>query len=76
MLTEQIRLAKVNVREEPLVAKLFGIDAIPSYVILQSRDVVDAFKGLTSIEALAADIQALLDENTGGDLRSSSRPES
>jgi thioredoxin 1 len=57
---QHIRLAKVNVIAEPLVADLMCITETPTYVIMLNRDVADAFTGLVSAAALQDIISPLL----------------
>jgi len=51
-------VAKVNVDEEPALAAPFGVQAIPTLVILKGGQVVQRFTGVQSADTLARALEA------------------
>lgn len=51
------RIAQVNVDEEPMLADAFGIQSIPTLVLLQDGKVIDAVRGVVPADALVARIR-------------------
>ncbi|MDR3691681.1 MAG: thioredoxin domain-containing protein [Fimbriimonas sp.] len=42
----QVRVAQVNVDEEPAIAEAFGIKSIPTCVLIRGNAILDAYVGL------------------------------
>jgi len=51
-------VGKVNVDEEPALAQKFGVQAIPTLVILKDGKVVQRFVGVQQAPALVSSLQA------------------
>ena len=60
LLAGEVRVAKVNVDEEPRIADAFGIRGIPTMVLIKEAKVVDVFQGVVPAEALVKRVQAAL----------------
>lgn len=55
-----VRVSQVNVDEEPMLADAFGIQSIPTLVLMQGGKVVDAMRGVVPSGALVARIKEKL----------------
>lgn len=51
------RISQVNVDEEPMLADAFGIQSIPTLVLMQDGKVIDAVQGVVPADALVARIK-------------------
>ena len=56
----KVKVGKVNVDEQPTVAKGYGIDAIPTLLLLKDRKVVDRVVGLRGKQDLKATLDKVL----------------
>ena len=54
----QAIVAKINVDDEPKLAATFGIQAIPTMVVLKGGQVVQRFTGVQDAETLIAAVQS------------------
>jgi thioredoxin len=59
-LAGKVRIAKVNVDDEPGIANAFGIRGIPTMVLIRGAKVVDAFQGVVPAEDLVKRVLAAL----------------
>lgn len=59
-LAGSVRVAQVNVDEEPAIAEAFGIQSIPTLVLLRGGQVVNAVQGVVPASALVPHIEKLL----------------
>ncbi len=59
-----VRVAQVNVDEEPGLAQAFGVRSIPTYVLLQGPKLLEAFIGLAPAQVLVADIRKALEKQS------------
>jgi thioredoxin 1 len=50
----RLKVAKVNIDEEPAIAQAFGVQSIPTLVVLEGRKVVSAAAGARPKAALVA----------------------
>jgi thioredoxin len=55
-----VRVSQVNVDEEPKLADAFGIQSIPTLVLMQDGKVIDAMQGVVPSGALVARIRERL----------------
>jgi len=56
----RMKLVKVNVDESPATARRFGVQAIPTLLVLRHGQVVDRSLGARGVEQLQAWIEPLL----------------
>ncbi|HLK15149.1 MAG TPA: thioredoxin [Fimbriimonadaceae bacterium] len=56
----EVRIAKVNVDDEPALAEAFGVRGIPTFALMKGGKVVDAFSGVMPADALVARIRRSL----------------
>lgn len=56
---ERAKVVKLNVDENPLYAQRYGIMSIPTLMIFKNGTVAKQFIGVTSKEALVAELNAL-----------------
>jgi thioredoxin 1 len=61
-LAGQIKVAMVNVDEQPELAEQFGISSIPALMIVKNGEVVDAFTGFVPEEQLAERVEVMIEE--------------
>lgn len=59
-LAGEVRVAEVNVDDEPAIADAFGIRSIPTLVLIQGGHVVDSVNGVVPAERLVSHIRAKL----------------
>lgn len=59
-LAGRVRVRKVNVEEEPALAKAFAVRGIPTLVLMKGDRVLDATSGYTPAEALIRRIESKL----------------
>lgn len=52
------RVAQINVDEEQALAEAFGIQSIPTLVLMHNGQVVDAMRGVVHADALVARIRS------------------
>ena len=57
-----VKVCKVNVDEQPELAQLFGIESIPTVVLVQNRRTLTGFLGAQSKETLTDMIRGYLRE--------------
>lgn len=51
---DQATIAKVNVDESPALAQKFGIQSIPTFLVIQNGEVTERHSGVTNKDALKA----------------------
>ena len=56
----KVKFCKVNVDEQPELAQLFGIESIPTVVLVQNRRTLTGFVGAESKETLSLMIAGYL----------------
>ena len=61
----KVKFAKINTEASPALAGKFGITSIPSLLLFDGGEVVDARIGLTSKAQLSAMLQRTLDKRAG-----------
>lgn len=59
-LAGSVRVAQVNVDEEPAIAEAFGIRSIPTLVLMKSGQVVNAVQGVVPASSLVPHIEKVL----------------
>ncbi|WP_421659592.1 thioredoxin [Leptothermofonsia sp. ETS-13] len=59
---ERVKVGKVNVDENPEIASLYGIQAIPTILIFQAGQVVDRVVGIVPQRAIAEKLYTLLEQ--------------
>ena len=50
----QVTIAKVNVDESPALSQKFGVQSIPTFLVIKNGEVVERKSGVASIDALKA----------------------
>jgi len=60
VLEGKVRVAKVNVDDQPELAQSFGIRGIPTLVLMKGGKVVDASSGAVSADVLVTKVRAQL----------------
>jgi len=66
----RVRVGKVNVNEDRLIATEFGIRGIPTLVILKNGRLVRQFIGLTPKRELMSAIESVVEEENNGESNS------
>ncbi len=56
---DRLRLTRIDIEEHPAVASRFGIEDVPTLVLVRDRRVVERLEGRTSVPR----IEAMLDEH-------------
>jgi thioredoxin len=62
-LTGKVRVAQVNVDDEPSLAQAFNVRSIPTCVLIKAGQPLDVFIGVVPAQVLVGDILALLGES-------------
>lgn len=62
-LAGSVRVAQVNVDEEPAIANAFGIQSIPTLVLMQNGSVVNAVQGVVPASNLVPHIKKVLGQD-------------
>ena len=62
LLKGRVRVAQVNVDEEPELASAFGIRSVPTCVLMRGDQAIGAYVGVVPAQRLVADILGKLDE--------------
>lgn len=60
LLGPEVRVAQINVDEEPELAGMFGISGIPTLALLKDRTVIGAWSGLMPANELVQRVRAAL----------------
>jgi thioredoxin len=58
----KVRVAQVNVDEQPEIAGAFGIRSIPTCVLMEAGKVIDAYLGVVPARELVSDVLGRLGE--------------
>jgi thioredoxin 1 len=57
---ETVKIAKVNVDQEPNLAARYGIRSIPTIILFKAGEIVEQMVGMQAKEALKAKLDSLL----------------
>ena len=47
---------KINVDEHPILAKRFGVESLPTFLVFEDGDLIDRFIGITGVDELSEKI--------------------